>query len=245
MSDIRVVLFVLALCPCLAWAQSSEFLPPPLIEVEDARDADVKAARDAEVRGTRDADVRDVPVRDEARPSAEAVTEAQWKPDPPGRVAGRVVMEAMGGAVAGVGGGFVGVMAMLPLGNAAWGCAGDTCDASGLVAGGIMGWSLGSALGVYGAGSMLEGRGRLLPTLGLGLLAGGAATGLYLTDVAGDDAALLLLALPLTTSIITYEMTSASAQPRALAAAHDSGVWWTPTVGMSSHGGALGLTGRF
>lgn len=229
MSDIRVVLCVLALAPGLAFAQSRELQAPPLVEVEDSREADT-------------------PVREEARPSAEAVTEARWAPEPPERVAGRVLLESMGGAVAGVGGGFVGILAVLPFYEPLTGCDGDSCNGESLVGGALVGWSLGAALGVYGSGAMMDGKGRLLPTVGLSLLVGGATAGLYMSDVVGDETAPLLLALPLATSIITYEVTSSWERQRpsaSVAAARPDGVWWTPTVGVTPHGGALGLAGHF
>ncbi|MCY1016017.1 hypothetical protein [Pyxidicoccus sp. MSG2] len=231
MPDIRVVLLVLGLFPGMVLAQSTEPLqPPPLIGVED-----VVEGEEAE------------PVPPEALPSR-ATPELEWAPEPPGRVAGRVLLESMGGAVGGVGGAFMGLVATLPFGGLELGCDGDVCDGSGLVGSALVGWSLGAALGVYGSGSMLEGRGRFLPTVGLGLLAGGASAGLYMSGALEGEATPLLIILPLATSIITYEVTSSWNQPgpRALAAAsHGSGTWWTPTVGVSSRGGSLGLMGRF
>lgn len=228
MSDIRVVLLVLALSPGLVLAQSAELQPPPLVGVEEA------------------AEVRVAPVPAEALPPR-AAPEVGATAEPPGRMAGRVVLEALGGSLAGVGGGFAGIVASLPLGGLGPSCDGGNCPARGLVAGGIMGWSLGAAVGVYGAASMAEGRGRFLPTLGLGLLSGGAAAGLYMSDAVGDEAIPLLLALPLATSIVTYEVTSAMSRQSHVpsAQARESGAWWTPTVGVSSRGGSLGLTGRF
>ncbi|WP_163995808.1 hypothetical protein [Pyxidicoccus caerfyrddinensis] len=229
MSDIRVVLLVLGLFPGAVLAQSTESLqPPPLIGVEEV--AEEESAES---------------VPPEALPSRPAA-EVEWAPEPPGRVAGRVLLESMGGAVGGVGGAFVGMVATLPIGGL--GCDGDVCDGSGLVGGALVGWSLGAALGVYGSGSLLDGRGRFLPTVGLGLLAGSAAAGLYMSDVGAEQVFPLLIVLPLATSIVTYEVTSSWAQPepRTLAASsRGTGMWWTPTVGVSSRGGTLGLMGRF
>jgi hypothetical protein len=229
-SDIRVVLLVLGLFPGVVLAQSTELQPPPLIGVEEVAEGEQAAS-----------------VPPEALPSRSAA-EVEWAPEPPGRVAGRVLLESMGGAVGGVGGAFMGMVATLPFGGLGLGCAGDGCDGSGLVGGALVGWSLGAALGVYGSGSMLDGRGRFLPTVGLGLLTGGAAAGLYMSDIGAEQVFPLLILVPLATSIVTYEVTSswAQPQPRTLAASsRGTGAWWTPTVGVSSRGGTLGLMGRF
>ncbi|WP_164006799.1 hypothetical protein [Pyxidicoccus trucidator] len=230
MSDIRVVLLVLALAPGLGFAQSVDLAPPPLI---DAEEVGPEAAAET-------------PAVDEALPSRVAPA-VEWKQDPPERVMGRVLLESLGGTLGGVGGGLAGLLAMLPLGDLAMGCSGDACDGRPMVAGAVVGWSLGTAIGVYGSGALLGGRGRFLPTLGLGLLAGGASAALYMSRAVGDETVPLMLLLPLVTSIVTYEVTAASGPPRAktLAASRATGAWWTPTVGLSPSGGSLGLTGRF
>ena len=230
MSDIRVVRLVLALLPGTGLAQSSELAPPPLIEAPDVVDV---------------AEVAEDPAPDLAL-SVSAVPVSEWSPDPAGRVMGRVLLESMVGSLGGVVGGIAGGVGSAAMGGLSWGCS-DECDGRGLVAGVLVGWSLGAAAGVYGSGTFLDGRGQLLPTLGVGLLTGGAAAGLYLTDAANDDAFLpLFLGVPLAASIITYEVTSArTPRPRALATSRETGAWWTPTVQVSPRGGALGLTGRF
>ena len=228
-SDIHVVLHVLALCLGAGFAQASDLVPPPLVAVEDVGAVEAEA-----------------PVPDEALP-ARGASAVEWQRDPPERVMGRVLVESMGGTLGGVGGGLVGLLAMLPLGGAAMDCSGDSCNARGLLAGAMVGWSLGAAIGVHGSGGLLAGRGRFLPTLGLGVLAGGASAGLYMAEAVGDEAVPLLLLLPLVTSIITYEVSSAAGPSRSstLAAARPPGAGWMPTVEVSSRGGSLGLTGRF
>ncbi|MFP2904531.1 hypothetical protein ACLESD_05640 [Pyxidicoccus sp. 3LFB2] len=228
MSDIRVVLLVLALlAPGLGFAQTPELAPPPLVQVEDAAEA-VEA-----------------PVLDEAL-SLRAAPAVEWKRDPPERVMGRVLLESMGGTLGGAGGGLVGLLSSLALGGMCLG-DGDVCDGRPLVAGALVGWSLGAAIGVYGSGALLDGRGRLLPTVGLGLLAGGASAALYMSDRVGDGIVPVLLMLPLVTSIVAYEVSAASppSQAKTLSASQATGAWWTPTVGVSSRGGSLGLSGRF
>ncbi len=228
MSDTRVVLLVLALLPGVVLAQSADLAPPPLVEAPAAEEAP------------------EAPVPDEALPSS-AVPEAVWRPDPPGRVMGRVLLESMVGTLGGIGGGLAGALGSLGAGGLSVGCV-DICNGEPVVGGALVGWSLGTAVGVYGAGTYLDGRGRFLPTLGVGLLTGGAAAGLYMAEVFDDDSILpLFFGLPLVASIITYEVTSArtAPPPRSLAASRNTGAWWTPTVQVSPRGGALGLTGRF
>ncbi len=231
MSDIRVVLLVLALlAPGLGFAQTSDLAPPPLVAAEEVGTAEEVIA-----------------VPDAAKPSSVSLG-VEWQRDPPERVMGRVLLESMGGTLGGVGGGLAGLLSMLPLGGLSIGCDGDVCDGRPLVGGALVGWSLGTAIGVYGSAALLDGRGRFLPTLGLSLLAGGASAGLYMSRAVGDETVPLMLLLPLVTSIITYEVTAASPPSRhgtVAAASRDTGAWWTPTVGMSPHGGSLGLTGRF
>ncbi|MCP3138484.1 hypothetical protein [Pyxidicoccus xibeiensis] len=230
MPDIRVVLLMLVLSPGLVRAQALEpvSVPPPLVAVEDAPELEV------------------APVAPEAMSSME-VAQVQWQPDPPGRIVGRVLFESMGGTLAGVGGAFVGLLGSLMMGGLSWDCTGDSCDGRGLVGGALVGWSLGAATGVYGGGALLDGRGRFLPTVGMGLLSGGVAAGLYVSRTADDELVPLLIALPLVTSIVTYEITSArtAPAPRPLADSRGTGAWWTPTVGVSERGGSLGLIGRF
>lgn len=230
-SDIRVVLLLLALCPAVGLAQPGEPVPPPpLVEVEDAPAVEAgMPPLEAEVL---------VPLE----PAMQA-TRAR-RPVP---AAGRVVVESLGGALAGVGGAFFGLLGAVVLEAGGSSCEGGHCKPSGLVTGLILGASLGTATGVAVSGSLLDGQGRLLPTLGMGLLTGGGAAALYATGVAGDSTIAILCVLPLITSIATYELTGAwfPAGARAQPASGAGTAWWTPTVGVSGRGATLGLTGRF
>lgn len=226
MSDIRVVLLVLALVPGRVLAQSPEPVPPPLVEASEEVEAE------------------DAPVPEAALPSR-AVAEAQGQSEPAGRVMGRVLLEVMTGGLSGV----AGIAAGAYLSQASLSCAGDCSGELDLVGGVLIGWSMGAALGVYGGGALADGRGGFLPTMGMGLLTGGAATGLYATSALDDFGAVpLLMGLSLVGTIVTYEITSARASPGRRAPADDSqsgGASWTPSVQLSPRGGALGLTGRF
>ncbi|MFP2929801.1 hypothetical protein ACLESO_32335, partial [Pyxidicoccus sp. 3LG] len=133
------------------------------------------------------------------------------------------------------------------VGASDFGCVEGGCSGRGLMGGALVGWSLGVATGVYGSGAALDGRGRFLPTMGLSLLTGALAAGLYTQTAIDDEVLPLLFMVPLATSIVTYEVTSAHArlEPRERAATRDTGAWWTPTVNVSERGGSLGLVGRF
>jgi hypothetical protein len=226
-SDIRVVLLVLALVPGRGLAQSPELEPPPLVEAS-----------------SEEVEAEDAPVPEAALPSR-AVAEAQGNPQPAGRVMGRVLLEVMTGGLSGVAGIATGAF----LSQASLICAGDCSGELDLVGGVLIGWSMGAALGVYGGGALADGRGGFLPTMGVGLLTGGAATGLYAMNALDDVSAVpLFMGLSLVGSILTYEMTSARASPGRHAPTDDSrstGASWTPSVQLSPRGGALGLTGRF
>ncbi|NPC85599.1 hypothetical protein HPC49_46350, partial [Pyxidicoccus fallax] len=132
-----------------------------------------------------------------------------------------------------------------PLGS----CAGGNCRDVGAMTSVLMGWSAGTALGVYSAGSLLDGRGAFLPTMGAGLLAGGAGTGLYAMNIVDEETLIpLVMGMSLLGSMAVYELTSAWATPRPRVLAEDApstGATWAPTVQVSSRGGSLGLVGRF
>ncbi|HZI14316.1 MAG TPA: hypothetical protein VE153_28370 [Myxococcus sp.] len=222
MSDIRVVLLLLALVPAVGLAQSPA---PPLVEVEDARREEAGG-----------------PVVPTAR---EAEAEVKAKANPPVPLGGRVFVETLVGGLAGVGGTLVGVLGTGLAGGLDSSCAGPNCKHTLLVGGALVGFSLGAASGVYFSGSKLGGQGRLAPTLGLSLLSGLGGTLLYASDTVGDGAVPLLALLPLVSSIAAYELSGAWASPAEGTPAPGTGAWWTPTVGVSGRGASLGLTGRF
>jgi hypothetical protein len=234
-SDIRVVLLLLALSPAVGLAQSPEPASPPLVEVEDA-------PRSAGEEAVLPQSSREASHAPGVLPARKAKVKAEAKPPVP--VVGRVFAESLVGGLAGLGGAFVGV-----LGTAAAGglgsCAGPNCKNTLVVGGLLVGFSLGAAGGVAVSGANLGGRGSLWPTLGVGLLSGVGGTLLYASDTVGDGAVPLLLALSLGSSIAAYELSGAWEAPGKDTPALSTGAWWTPTVGVSERGAALGLTGRF
>ncbi len=157
--------------------------------------------------------------------------EPQLAPDS-GVSAGRVMFELLGGMIGGVGGALAGGLVTGAFVAAFNDCA-DASTACGLVATAIFipSVAVGMALGVYGFGKVLGGKGRFLPAL-YGVAAG-AGAGLLL-GVASNSGAMLavgLVLVPIVGGIVGYELSHAQ---------------WAPLVGTTAHGGFVGgLSGRF
>jgi hypothetical protein len=230
-SDFRVVLLLLALSPAVGLAQSSEAASPPLVKAE-AEEVVVFPRKPGE------------PAQGQVVPSTREA-EVEAKATPPVPVGGRVFVETLVGGVAGLGGALVGGLGMGLAEFGVGGLAGGNRKHTLFVGGVLVGCSLGAASGVYFSGSKLGGQGRLLPTLGLGLLAGLGGTALYASDAVGDGTVPLLALLPLVSSVAAYELSGAWAAPAGNSPAPSTRAWWTPTVGVTGQGASLGLTGRF
>jgi len=226
MPDIRVLLLCVALAPGAVLAQVAApepLLAPPLVEAPE-EPAFTPGLTPEEVEAS--------------RPQAghHSLSPA------------RITVEVLGGA----GGGVVATLATLIVVNSSdvdrLNCRGDVCDNRIIGALAIAGCGLGSTAAVYASGALMGGRGRLLPTLVSGLAMGGVAAGLYYAGV--DDSAevvIPLMALPMVSSIVAYEVSAAwgASPPRTLAASRAAGATWAPTLALTSRGGTLGLTGRF
>jgi hypothetical protein len=154
---------------------------------------------------------------------------------------GPILLEHLGGALAGSVGLGVG-LAMIALGPGD--CDGAPCylGPASLIA---IGGTIFTPLGVWGAGSLLGGRGRFLPTLGgfaLGSLAGlgvGALT--YKTPVIA-----LAILMPITGAVVGYELSHASQVSAAKVKQESASVRVMPMVGPSPTGGLIGgLVGQF
>jgi hypothetical protein len=227
MPDIRVLLLLVASVPGAVLAQAAApepLLAPPLVTAPE-EPAFTPGLPPEEVEAS----------RPEARP---------YLFSPP-----RVLVEVLGGA----GGGVVATLATLIVVNSSdvdrLNCRnGDVCDNRAIGALAIAGCGLGSTAAVYASGELMGGQGRLLPTLVAGLAMGTVGAGLYYAG-AEDSAEVVipLMALPMVSSIVAYEVSAAwgTSQPRTLAASRSAGATWAPAIVLTPRGGTLGLTGRF
>lgn len=172
-------------------------------------------------------------------PEAEAASVPAWKPHP----ALRVAVELGTGALVSVGGGLAGAKLGLTLCERSGRGTGEaeSCLLQNLT-GLWLGSSLGFALGAWGGGSLMGGRGHLLLTLGgmaLGLLVGAGSFQLthgVITPLTG--AALLT---PYVFSVVAYELSSSAATPPPPLAT----VRLRPLLSVSTQGTVLGLGGSF
>jgi hypothetical protein len=226
MPDIRVLLFLAAWAPGAVLAQAAEpgpLLAPPLVAAPE---------EPAFTPG----------------PPLEAVEVPRPEVRPYSVSPARVSVEVLGGA----GGGFLATLATLIVANASdvdrLSCRGDVCDGHLLGALAIAGCGLGSTAAVYASGELMGGQGRLLPTLLSGLALGGAGAGLYYAGV-GESAEVVIpiMALPMVSSVIAYELSGALSvsRPHSLAEPSASGVTWAPSFTVSPKGSTFGLIGRF
>ncbi|WP_224243174.1 hypothetical protein [Hyalangium gracile] len=165
-------------------------------------------------------------------------------------VVGRVLLELLFGSVggaAGAVGGFVG-------GVGASNCPiSESCISTGdeLILNSVTFASLtvGSVLGVYGAGVLFRSRGGFLPTLVGGVLGGGMG-GLVLATLESDWSVLVIATAPLVGAIIGYEVSNAFAESEAAPAVGTlrpaTSLEVLPVVAATPSGGILGgVVGRF
>ncbi|MFL5345729.1 MAG: hypothetical protein ACJ8AT_13125 [Hyalangium sp.] len=165
-------------------------------------------------------------------------------PDP---VVPRVLAEAFGGVLGGVGMGIVGLLA----GASAledFNCAADhagLCAATVLLVA-IPATFVGIPLGVQMAAESLGGRGEFLPSLAGTLLGTGAGL-MYGLSAGGTGPVVTgLIVGPLLGAIVGYEISNALVRHGPLSASADGGPQVVPTVGATPRGGVFGgLSGRF
>jgi hypothetical protein len=166
-------------------------------------------------------------------------------PESPRFAPGRVALEAVGGAVGGLGLGIGSAFAIAGLFAISGGCDEACAIVASLLA--LPAIALGIPLGVYLAGGLMEGQGRFLPALG-GMFAGIGAT--LLVGASGNEAVTTLaaLTLPIAGAVIGYELSHPDMP------SHDgygdrytrSGFQVMPVLGVTARGGFLGgLSGRF
>lgn len=164
---------------------------------------------------------------------------SSWRPP----TALRVAVELGAGALVSVGGGIAGAK----LGTAYCVRSGrDTGEVESCLLENLTGlWlgsSLGFALGAWGGGSLMRGRGHILLTLGgmaLGLLAGAGAFQLTHGTITAFTGAALLT--PYVFSVVAYELSSAAAAPPP----PPTVARVQPLLSVSSRGAVLGLAGSF
>jgi hypothetical protein len=163
-----------------------------------------------------------------------------------GLTTGRVTLEFLGGTALGLAAGIPGAIIAV---NGAF-C--DSCESEvGFFAGvslSFAGLTLGSALGIKGMGSLLDGEGRFLTTLAGTSIGGlsGLGLGLIIGFAAGSELWIIpTLAGPIVGGIIAYELSHENAlQERSALSSSGTGV--IPVVSVSPRGDILcGLAGRF
>jgi hypothetical protein len=157
----------------------------------------------------------------------------------------RIILEVLGGSALGL---IAGIPGGLILAEAAF-SSGSTVGT--IVGGGlaVAGLSFGSALGIKGLGSLLDGEGRFLTTLagasvgGLGAL--GLALIVALVGGPGELGIIPVLIAPIVGGIIAFESSHANAlQERSAQSSSTASV--VPVISVSPRGGVIGgLAGRF
>jgi hypothetical protein len=176
-------------------------------------------------------------------PEDELISREYSPPESAGKKVPRIILEFLGGSALGLAGGVPG--AVLALSEAfCEGCGSDSEFLLG-VSLSYAGLTLGSALGIKGLGSLLDGEGRFLSTLigtSLGAV-GGLALGLVIAFGAGSELWIVpALAGPIVGGIIAYEISHADALQKR--SAPETTV--VPVVSVSPRGGIIGgLAGRF
>lgn len=228
-SRLALLLLVLSvLLPVRGLAQT----PPPLVpapnEEEEAYEPEAEGSESEERRW------------DEPSLSNEAPREHF------GLTTARVTLEFLGGSVLGLATGIPGAILAV---NGAF-C--DGCESTGAFFAGVSlsfaGLTLGSALGIKGMGSLLDGEGRFLTTLAGTSIGGlsGLGLGLIIGFALGSELWIIpTLAGPIVGGIIAYESSHTNAlEARFGPSSSETGV--IPVVGMSPRGDILcGLAGRF
>lgn len=227
MSDIRVVFLLLALAPGLGLAQSSvpepTLLPPLVSAPPEPPSPPVLVPEQSE----------------EAKPAVE-----RYAVSP-----GRIVIEGMGGVAGGVVGTLGGLMVGVSTGAEEWDCrGGDVCTGRAMGGMAIMGFATTAAPSVYVSGRLMGGRGRFIPTVVSGMVAGGISATAYMGGAdRSSEVTLLLMGFPLVASMVAYEVSAAweSPEPKTLAKPRESEPLWAPQVSLLPGGGSVGLAGSF
>jgi hypothetical protein len=199
----------------------------------------------------------DAPLADpQDAPSEPAVPQAEpipfrSRPEPapsPDLILPRILAEAFGGVLGGVGMGIAGLL----VGAEALGdtdCSGGDGCAVLLVLITVPAAFVGIPLGVQYAGESMGGRGDFLPALGGTLLGTGVGLILGLQSEGKGGLAAGLIVGPILGSIVGYELSSAINERRAWVlgtASSRSGARVVPVVGVTPRGGLLGgLSGSF
>ncbi len=222
MYTLRLMLCLAMLAPCVGLAQMDELPPPPLVPA---------------------------PTEPEQAPPEAELIPHEFEPSvPPGETfsAARVMLEFVGGGVAGGGLGFVSLLAGAVIFSGA--CSGDDLSCLGpIFFTGIVGAAVGVPLGVYGAGKLLKGQGAYWPSL-IGTVVG-AGIGLTVGLISQNEPALVMgvTAGPVVGAIVGYELSHAAALSSLEREDRGSGtsVQVTPAFGLTPGGLYGALAGRF
>lgn len=164
---------------------------------------------------------------------------------PPDLIVPRVLAEAFGGVLGGVGMGIVGLLAGASALENTDCSGGDGCAVL-LILITVPAAFVGIPLGVQTAGQSLGGQGDFIPALGGTVLGTGAGLifGLRSEGTGGMVAGLIVG--PILGSIVGYELSHAIKQRRGYALSSQSGPRLLPMVGATPRGGLLGgLAGSF
>lgn len=205
-------------------ASAQELTPPPLIPAPDGR-----APEEPAYGETRRAEPEH---QEPIASSPEAYPEVTKRAEPSSRT-GRIVGELLLGGIAELGVGIIGALA---------GCAFDRSSSSfgclgGALVGGLIGMQVGTTLGVWGVGWLLDGDGSIGAVIGgqlVGTLLGIAAAAVLQGSSLG---AVLFFALPVVGAIVGFEATSNASRREATVA---------PALGMDAGGRpSVGLQGAF
>jgi hypothetical protein len=159
------------------------------------------------------------------------------------------MLELAGGTAAGLGLGIVGGIVSVPFNP----CGGTSDNDSArcltpIILGLGGGAALGVALGVYGAGHILRGKGGYLPTLFGTVLGASLGVALALSTQDAATAAVGLTLGPLGGAIVAFELSHASWVEDQLSAPQlsEGRVQMIPSFGLTPRGGVFGgLAGRF
>lgn len=171
-------------------------------------------------------------------PAPALESEQPWRAPGLLRVGTELALGTVGGVGLGYAGLYGGARVCSVQGNVERGCLVE------VLTGLWTGSSLGFALGVWGGGSLMGGRGHLLPVLG-GLAAGWllGAGSFHLTRGTITPLTGAALLTPYVFSLVAYELSSAAAWKKAPPRTAIARV--QPVLSFSSQGALLGLAGTF
>jgi hypothetical protein len=158
------------------------------------------------------------------------------------------VVEGVGGIAGGVVGSLGGLLIGLSAGVGEDCGIKEVCSGRPLGAMGILGFATTAAPSVYVSGKLMGGRGRFIPTVVSGMVAGGLSATAYMkASRDSPEMTLVLMGFPLVASMVAFEVSAAwaSPEPKTIAKSRESEPVWAPQVTLLPGGGSVGLAGSF